>query len=116
MRRKRLAKFHRFSVVGPNTNLGATGKGSMTISIGYIGAVSASWLGSLFGHEGQHYLNAGKYSGPNQWRDEQSAGRTQLGIGNKIGFSSSERQYLEQWIDDKNRAAMQKHTENGYQY
>jgi hypothetical protein len=88
----------------------------MTLSIGYIGRVSAPWLGSLFGHEGQHYLNAGKYSGANLWRDEQSAGRMQLGIGNKIGFSSSERQYLEQWIDDRNRAAMQQHMESGYQY
>lgn len=103
-------------MVGPKTDLGATGKGTMTLSIGYIGGVSASWLGSLLGHEGQHYLNAGKYSGEKLWRDEQSAGRTQLGIGNKIGFTSSERQTLEKWIDDKNRAAMQQHMKKGYQY
>ena len=113
---KAIGQISSFSVVGPKTDLGATGKGSMTLSIGYIGRVSAPWLGSLFGHEGQHYLNAGKYSGANLWRDEQSAGRMQLGIGNKIGFSSSERQYLEQWIDDRNRAAMQQHMESGYQY
>jgi hypothetical protein len=113
---KAIGQISSFSVVGPKTDLGATGKGSMTLSIGYIGRVSAPWLGSLFAHEGQHYLNAGKYSGANLWRDEQSAGRMQLGIGNKIGFSSSERQHLEQWIDDRNRAAMQQHMERGYQY
>jgi hypothetical protein len=98
------------------TNLGATGKGSMTLSIGYIKDSSSAWVGSLFGHEGQHYLNSGEYSGANLWRDEQSAGRTQLGIGNKIGFSSSERTTLEEWIDGKNREVMQKHMEQGYQY
>jgi RHS repeat-associated protein len=111
---KAIGQISSFAVAGPNTLLGATGKGSMTLSIGYIHDSSAAWLGSLFGHEGQHYLNSGQYSGANLWRDEQSAGRTQLGIGNKIGFSSSERTYLEQWIDDRNRAAMQQHMEQGY--
>ena len=87
-----------------------------TLSIGYIKDSSSAWVGSLFGHEGQHYLNSGEYSGANLWRDEQSAGRTQLGIGNKIGFSSSERTTLEKWIDDKNREVMQKQMEQGYQY
>jgi RHS repeat-associated protein len=105
-----------FTVAGPGTFLGATGKGSMTLSAGYIEASSAAWIGSLFGHEGQHYLNAGKYSGDNLWRDEQSAGKTQLGIGNKIGFGSSESRYLEQWIDDRNRTAMQQHMQQGYSY
>jgi hypothetical protein len=104
--KKAIGEITSFAVSGPNSQLGATGKGSMTLSISYIHDSSAAWLGSLFGHEGQHYLNSGKYSGANLWRDEQSAGRTQLGIGNKIGFSGSERQYLEQWIDDRNRAAM----------
>ena len=49
------------------TNLGATGKGSMTLSIGYIKDSSSAWVGSLFGHEGQHYLNSGEYSGANLW-------------------------------------------------
>jgi hypothetical protein len=113
---KAIGQISSFSVVGPKTDLGATGTGSMTLSIGYIGASSPAWIGSLFGHEGQHYLNAGKYSGANLWKDEQSAGRTQLGIGNKIGFTENERHQLEQWIDDRNRAAMQKHMEQGYQY
>lgn len=111
---KAIGQISSFAVSGPNTLLGATGKGSMTLSIGYIHDSSAAWLGSLFGHEGQHYLNSGKYSGANLWRDEQSAGRTQLGIGNKIGFSDAERGHLEQWIDDRNRAAMQQHMEQGY--
>jgi hypothetical protein len=70
----------------------------------------------LFGHKGQHYLNAGKYSGANIWKDEQSAGRTQLGVGNKVGFTENKRHSLELWIDDKNRAAMQQHMEQGYRY
>jgi hypothetical protein len=114
--KKAIGQISSFTVAGPGTYLGATGKGSMTLSAGYIGASSAAWVGSLFGHEGQHYLNAGKYSGDNLWRDEQSAGRTQLGIGNKIGFGSSESRYLEQWIDDRNRNAMQQHMQQGYSY
>ena len=105
-----------FAVVAPNSPLGTTGKGDMTLSTSYIGAVSAAWLGSLFGHEGQHDLNVGRYTGANAWRDEQSAGRTQLGIGNKIGFTGAERQYLENWIDDRNRTAMQQHMQQGYSY
>jgi len=74
----------------------------MTLSIGYIKnpSVSSAGLASLFGHEGQHYLNTGKYSGANLWRGEQSAGRMQLGIGNKLGITQLERQTLENWIDD----------------
>jgi len=94
--------------------LGATGKGSMRLSLKYIHDTSTAWLASLFSHEGQHYLNAGKYSGENRWRDEQSAIRTQLGIGNKIGFSDSERAYLQNEMDDRNRAKMQEHMEKGY--
>src|SRR5208282_5942342 len=78
-----------FETADPKDKLGATGRGCMTLSKDYMNAagVSAAWLGSLFGHEGQHYLNSGKYSGADRWRDEQSASGTQLGIGNKIGFS-----------------------------
>jgi hypothetical protein len=88
----------------------------MTLSVGYIGASSAAWLCSLFGNEGQHYLNRGRYSGANLWKNEQSAGRTQLGIGNKIGFTENERHSLELLINAKNRAAMQQHMEQGYRY
>ena len=116
--KKAIGQISSFSVVGPNTQLGATGKGSMTLSIGYIKNpnVSPAGLASLFGHEGQHYLNAGKYSGANLWRDEQSAGRMQLGIGNKLGITQLERQTLENWIDDKNRVNMQRHMEQGFSY
>jgi len=114
--KKAIGQILSFSVVGPETSLGATGKGGMTLSIGYIKATSSAWLGSLFGHEGQHHLNEGKYSGANLWENEQSAGRTQLGIGNKLGFTKNERQSLELWIDDKNRANMQQHMEKPYIY
>jgi hypothetical protein len=70
----------------------------------------------VFGHEGQHYLNAGKYSGEDRWKDEQSAGATQLGIGNKIGFTAGEKNFLNNWISDKNRAAMQERMEKGSSY
>lgn len=107
-----------FETTQDKDKLGATGKGSMTLSKDYMEApgVSAAWLGSLFGHEGQHYLNSGKYSGADQWRDEQSASRVQLEIGNKIGFSNNERSSLQNWMDDKNRAKMQEHMEKGYTY
>jgi len=98
----------------PHGYLGATGKGSMTLSPHYIGEVSSAWLGSLIGHEGQHYLNAGKYSGENLWKDEQSASKTQLAIGDKIGFTDGERTYVQDWMDDKNRAKMQEHMKRGY--
>ena len=100
----------------PKDYLGATGKGSMTLSKDYFEdfGVTSAWLGSLLAHEGQHYLNSGKYSGADLWRDEQSASRTQLGVGNKIGFNTSEKTSLQNWMDDKNRDTMQRHMEKGY--
>lgn len=102
----------------PNELLGATGHGSMTLSMDYIENpnVSAAWIASLVAHEGQHYLNTGKYSGENLWRDEQSASKTQLEIGNKIGLNSTERSSLKEWMDDRNRAAMQEHMIRGFHY
>ena len=102
----------------PKKRLGATGSDSMTLSARYLENpnVSAAWVGSLIGHEGQHYLNAGKYSGENLWKDEQSASKTQFDIGNKIGFNDNEKNSLRSWMDDKNRAAMQEHMEKGYTY
>lgn len=105
-----------FETASAKDYLGATGKGSITLSIDYINKVSSAWIASLFGHEGQHYLNSGQYSGDKRWKDEQSASRTQLSIGNKIGFTGYERDSLQNWMDDKNRAEMQKHMERGYSY
>ena len=96
--------------------MGNSGNATMRLAAGYIRDNSAGWMASIFGHEGQHYLNRGKYSGESLWKDEQSAGRTQLGIGKKIGFRSYDINTLEQWIDDKNRARMQRHMEQGYSY
>ena len=98
--------------------LGATGRGAVTLSKDYIEdpQVSPAWIASLLGHEGQHYLNKGKYSAENRWRDEQSASKTQLTIGGKVGFSVNERDTLTEWMDDRNRAAMQEHMERGYTY
>lgn len=113
--KKAIGEISSFSAAkSPKDYLGATGKGSMTLSIDYVGKVSPAWIASLFGHEGQHYLNFGKYSGENRWRDEQSASKTQLGIGGKIGFTPAETNHLREWMDDKNRADMQKHMERGY--
>ncbi|MGC1483336.1 MAG: hypothetical protein WA789_06040 [Candidatus Acidiferrum sp.] len=105
-----------FETASPDDYLGATGKGSMTLSKDYFedSGVSSAWLGSLVAHEGQHYLNSGKYSGSDLWRDEQSASRTQLGVGNKIGFNTSEKTSLQNWMDNKNQARMQRHMEKGY--
>lgn len=98
--------------------LGATGSGAMTLSRDYIAdpQVSPAWIASLFGHEGQHYLNKGKYSGRNLWKDEQCASKTQLSIGDKVGFNPNERDTLTKWMDDRNRTAMQEHMERGYTY
>jgi hypothetical protein len=94
--------------------LGQSGH-SMILSVGYINRSSPAWLGSLWGHEGQHYLNTDQYVGSNLWRDEQTASRTQLGIGRKIGFTQAEIERLEQWSADNNRDAMQRHMEEGYE-
>jgi RHS repeat-associated protein len=94
--------------------LGETGGHSMRLSLGYIESVSTPWLASIFGHEGQHFLDAGQYHGSSLWLDERSAGLTQLGIGKKIGYSKAEINWLQDWIDPSNREAMQQHMENGY--
>jgi len=49
---KAIGQISSFAVSGPNTLLGATGKGSMTLSIGYIHDSSAAWLGSLLATKG----------------------------------------------------------------
>jgi hypothetical protein len=96
--------------------MGATGRHGMSLEVGYMKAGSVAWLASVFGHEGQHHLNAGEFKGESLWRDEQSAGRTQLGIGRKIGFTDAEIDSLERWTDDKNRENMQTHMEQPYVY
>jgi hypothetical protein len=98
--------------------LGETGTHEMTLSIGYIKdpGVSSAWLGSLFAHEGQHSLNRGAYTGENLWKNEQRAGRVQLGVGNKIGFTQTESRYLKSWIADSNKEAMQKAMTQGYNH
>lgn len=89
----------------------------MAISIGYIKQVLTAWLASIFGHEEQHHLNGGRYIGANAWRDEESAGQTQLGIGRKVGFSRTESDYLEDYIDlISHRKDMQTHMERGYEF
>ncbi len=113
--KKAIGEISSFRVTeSPNVYLGATGKRSMTLFFSYIQDTSAPWLASTFGHEGQHYLNAGKYSGADLWRDEQSASKTQLGIGSKIGLSANDQKNLRDWMDDKNRAKMQEHMMKGY--
>src|SRR5882672_11399360 len=109
--KKAIMKIKKFSVVGPGSYIGATSSG-MTLEVHRIKNVSIAYLASLFGHEGQHHLNAGKYSGSDLWRDEQSAGRTQLGIGNKLGFTSAESIFLEEYTLDSNRDELQRHMLN----
>jgi hypothetical protein len=88
----------------------------MAISVNYLSVSSAAWAGSLFGHEGQHYLNREQYTGEDAWKDEQSASRRQLGIGSKIGYTDAEKKTLSDWSSDDNRAAMQKHMTENYTY
>jgi hypothetical protein len=98
----------------PKAYLGMSGIGCMTLSLDYINRNSVAWIASVIGHEGQHSLNFGKYMGEERWRDEQSASRTQMGIGSKIGLSNNEKSSLQNWMNDKNRADMQNHMEYGY--
>ena len=93
--------------------LGEIGR-TMRLSTGYIKSVLIPWLASIFGHEGQHLLDKGQYSGSNLWLGERSAGLTQLGIGRRIGYSQAEIDYLQGWVDIRNRDAMQQHVEQGY--
>ena len=114
--KKAIRQIKSVNIVGPDTDLGAGGRHGMDLSARYIHDSPTTWLASNFGHEGQHHLNRGKYSGQNAWKDEQSAGAVQLAIGNKIGFSATERTYLEHWIDSSNRVALQRHMEEGLRY
>jgi len=95
--------------------MGATGRGSMSISAGYIQNSGAAWMGSILGHEGQHYLNSGKFTGGNLWKDEQKAGIVQLSIGIKIGMPENQQIALSDWINPSNAPAMQKHMLEGFQ-
>jgi hypothetical protein len=61
-------------------------------------------------------LNRGAYTGENLWKNEQRAGRVQLGVGNKIGFTQTESRYLKSWIADSNKEAMQKAMTQGYNH
>ncbi len=110
--KKAIMKIKKFSVVGSGSYYGATSNG-MTLEAHRIKNSSIAYLASLFGHEGQHHLNAGKYSGSHLWRDEQSAGRMQLEIGRKLGFTATEIRDLMEWTADSNRDALQRHMLNG---
>ncbi|MGS0998730.1 RHS repeat-associated core domain-containing protein [Rhodanobacter sp. UC4451_H18] len=110
-----IERIRQVKVTGDKTYLGAVSGDIMSLSASYIKDISEAWLASLFGHEGQHILNAGQYWGDNQWMNEQSAGATQLSIGRKLGFTREEVRYLEKWIDPiGNEKGMQSHMEQGY--
>jgi RHS repeat-associated protein len=111
--RDALAQIAALSVVSTGSALGYYGHAEMALSPSYMQAASDAWIGSTLGHEGQHALNVGQYAGSSLWKDEQSAARTQLGIGIKIGFTRAEIANLRQWAADSNREAMQQHMLNG---
>ena len=77
---------------------------------------SDAWIGSIFGHEGQHFENSWKtYKSSELWRDELSASEVQLGIGKKIGFTKREIDYLQNvWMT--NKEAMQQHMVGGVRH
>jgi hypothetical protein len=108
-----LKQINSFFVCSATDYEGATGQHGLTLSIDYIRACSATWLASLFFHESQHHLNTGLWKGEEAWRDEQSAGRVQLEVGVKLGFTPGERSYLEGWTADSNQARMQQHMRQG---
>jgi hypothetical protein len=94
--------------------LGQRGYG-VTLCIAYINAASAAWLGTIWGHEGQHYLNRGKYSGSSRWRDERTAALRQIDIGEKIGLSPREIDYLRAYSSLENSRDLGRHMRAGYE-
>ena len=113
--RMAIAQIRKVDVTGsPDTCLGETGGHAMQLSVDYLRTVSPSWLASIIGHEGQHFLDAGRYPGSLSWKDEQKATQTQLGIGRAIGFDAAAIRYLEHWGNASNRAGLQAHMKDGY--
>jgi len=101
-------------IVTDSGKVGATGPHEATLLFRDIPKSSVAWTASLIPHEGQHMTNRGIYTGINLWRDEQSAGRVQLGVGSKIGFTQKERDWLGDWICDGSSIKMQHHMVVGY--
>lgn len=110
-----IAQIHQISVTSStDTCLGETGGHSMKLSVSYMHTASTAWLASLIGHEGQHFVDRGKYTGADAWKDEQEASRIQLGIGKAIGFNATEISYLEGWLHADHSIALQQHMKQGY--
>jgi RHS repeat-associated protein len=113
--KKAIGQITAVSVVKPGGTNGVIGT-TMHLSITYIKDSSEAWLGSLFAHEGQHILNRGNYSDENRWKNEQSAGQTQLSAGILLGLSPHDITRLQRWISDDNKAKLQEHMEKGLKY
>lgn len=102
-------------IVNDDTYLGIERSGRLTLSVYHMAhSNSPEYLASLFPHEGQHRLNWGKYSGENLWLNEQSATRTQIRIGKKLGLSVGDQESLAWYSSDANREKLQEHMVNGY--
>ncbi len=85
------------------------------VSVDFIDTMpDTAWLASLWGHEGQHYLNRGKYKGATRWMDESVAAKRQLAIGKVIGFTKSEIAYLQHWASHDNQKVLHKHMHECY--
>lgn len=103
-------------VVGDNSWLGINGDGRFTMSFKSLAnSGSIAWVASLFPHEGQHRLNHGLFTGANAWRDEQSAAKTQLAVGAKLGMTKSQQDSFRWYSSDANRQGLQEHVK-GYLY
>jgi acyl-CoA reductase-like NAD-dependent aldehyde dehydrogenase len=87
--------------------------GNVVLSSDWLKNASATFTASNFAHEGQHGQNAGRFTGPNAWKDEAIAEIRQVVVGIKFGAPQNETNYLIQHIVDKDW--LQKHMENGIQ-
>ena len=99
-------------VCGNGIFLGDINHAEMRLSVAYIRNCTVAWLASLVGHEGQHAINHGKFTGTLLWIDEQMACETQMDIGRVIGFAPYESQYLAKWMSSDNKDAMMAHMES----
>jgi RHS repeat-associated protein len=102
------------SIVGPNSLLGVTGKGEITMSTSYLNKTSTQWTASNLAHEGEHMALSGKFKGKDRWRSEQAASKMQEGVGRAIGMIPREIFHLMLWNADSNRAEMQRHMVEGF--
>lgn len=74
--------------------------GDFHLTTDYVKQGSTAWLGSAIGHDGYHVeeFKIGGYGASRGTNAEKGAFQFQLGLGQKIGFNSTETNYLKNLI------------------